>query len=124
LQQWESQVSLLGLTDGSSNTILVGEKQLLRGQEGIALASVGADGSVYNGDLHRNFGRCGGPAFEIATGPTDARDWTRRFGSNHTGGTCNFLFGDGSVRSFSPSLSAATLRLLVVRNDGQTPTLP
>jgi prepilin-type N-terminal cleavage/methylation domain-containing protein/prepilin-type processing-associated H-X9-DG protein len=119
LRSFQPRLTIAHISDGLSNTLFIGEKHVLRGQEGVALADNGGDGSIYNGDLHRNVGRCGGPAFEIASGPKDARDWSRRFGSNHAGGTCNFLFGDGSVRGLSPSISSATLRLLVVRNDGQ-----
>jgi hypothetical protein len=45
-------------------------------------------------------------------------DPERVFGSYHPG-ICQFVMGDGSVRSLSVNLAPEILRLLVVRNDGQ-----
>jgi prepilin-type processing-associated H-X9-DG protein len=120
LVSWFGRLNFASLRDGTTNTLLMGEKHVLKGSEGNGFADLGGDSSVYNGDLHRNLGRCGGPNFEIASSPTDSRDWARRFGSAHSGGVCQFVFGDGSVRSLSPSIASTTLRLLVVRDDGLT----
>ncbi|MFG0288206.1 MAG: H-X9-DG-CTERM domain-containing protein, partial [Rhodopirellula sp. JB044] len=40
------------------------------------------------------------------------------FGSYHAGGV-NFVFADGSVRTFDPSISTELLGRLTARNDGK-----
>ncbi len=47
----------------------------------------------------------------------------RAFGSGHSSGA-NFAFVDGSVRFLTNSTPTEVLRLLCIRNDGQTVTLP
>jgi prepilin-type N-terminal cleavage/methylation domain-containing protein len=124
---WRSRTSFTSLTDGLSNTILMGEKHVPpdkfgHGQEGDT--SVG-DGSIYNGDNQKSVARVGGPGpptFGLARSPTDFTDqpdrWSRIFGSYHTG-VCQFVMGDGSIRTIPVTIQPEILRLLVVRNDGQ-----
>lgn len=113
---WRSRTSLSSLTDGTSNTILVGEKHVRPSMLGRAAG----DFAAYNGgpDVPRNAARCGGPGFPIAKDPMSDIDPERVFGSYHPG-TCQFLMGDGSVRALTVTLAPEILRLLVVRNDGQ-----
>jgi prepilin-type N-terminal cleavage/methylation domain-containing protein len=112
---WRSRTSLMSLSDGTSNTILVGEKDVRPSSFGQALG----DFAAYNGgrDVPRNVARCGGPGFPIATDPLSNVEPERTFGSYHPG-ICQFVMGDGSVRSLGVDLSPDILRLLVVRNDG------
>ena len=115
---WRGRVKMVTITDGTSNTMMVGEKQ-------VPLANFGqgtGDGSVFNGDHEWNFARVASPTYPLANGPADATNWRLRFGSNHPG-MCQFVFADGTVRPVSVSTSGAILSLLIVRNDGQpTPT--
>ena len=96
--------------DGLSNTVLVGEKHIPEGKFGI----VSYDGSTYNGD-HGSARRPAGISAPLAKGP---RDTGYRFGSYHPG-VCNFVLGDGSVRSIAVSIDATTLNRLADRSDGQ-----
>ena len=113
---WRSRTSLNSLTDGTSNTILIGEKHVRPSMLGRATG----DFAAYNGgpDVPRNAARCGGPGFPIAKDPMSDVDPERVFGSYHPG-ICQFVLGDGSVRALSVDLAPEILRLLVVRNDGQ-----
>jgi prepilin-type N-terminal cleavage/methylation domain-containing protein len=123
---WRSRTSLASITDGTSNTLLIGERHV---PLGTLNADIG-DGSIYNGDHHRVAGRCGGPGeaaaggfvFDLAKGPGDKAGGTERyqriFGSYHAG-LCLFVFCDGSVHALANTIAPRTLRLLAVRNDGE-----
>ena len=113
LEQWKSRTSFNDLTDGVSNTILIGEKHVRPTQYGIAQE----DGAIYNGDHPGSFARCGGPGARIARDRFD--DYHDNFGSHHDG-FCQFLLGDGSVRNINVFISTDILGRLTVRNDGQT----
>lgn len=115
LKTWKGRTRIRNLTDGTSNTILVGEKHVRPSRYGIAQE----DGSIYNGDHPGSFSRCGGPGYPIARTPTDR--FNNNFGSAHTG-ICNFLFGDGSVTSISVGVSTDILGRLTARNDGEIVT--
>jgi prepilin-type processing-associated H-X9-DG protein len=98
--------------DGTSNTILAGEKHVRPSRFGIA----SEDGAVYNGDHPGSFSRCGGPGYPLARFPTD--QFQVNFGSYHPG-VVNFVLGDGSVRGLSVQISTDILGRLTARNDNQ-----
>lgn len=110
LKTWSSRTNYASIIDGASHTIFVGEKHVRFLQQGISPE----DGAIYNGDHPANFSRPGGPGYPIARSPKDA--FRTNFGSYHTGG-CNFVFGDGSVRTFAPSMSTDVLGKLTHRAD-------
>jgi prepilin-type N-terminal cleavage/methylation domain-containing protein/prepilin-type processing-associated H-X9-DG protein len=112
---------ILDLTDGSSNTILVGEKHVTPAGLGKFDAATGAehDFNIYSAQPSKWVyvtGRKAGPSFPLALGTTTV--FAGQFGSWHAGGV-QFAFGDGSVRSLRPSIAGTTLGLLAGRNDGQ-----
>jgi type II secretory pathway pseudopilin PulG len=117
---WQSRTTLMSITDGTSNTLLVGEKHVNPARQGQA----NGDGSVYNGWNGRNFARLAGPGFPLAPSDIDAALPNQvlvadsRFGSNHPG-ICQFVFCDGGVRPIQVSVSEAILGLLSARNDGK-----
>jgi prepilin-type processing-associated H-X9-DG protein len=115
LVTWKSRLSFRDLVDGTSSTILIGEKHVRPSRFGIAQE----DGAVYNGDHPGNFSRCGGPGYPIAKTPTDV--YRDNFGSYHTG-VCNFLMGDGSVRSINVLVATDLLGRLTARNDHEVLT--
>jgi prepilin-type N-terminal cleavage/methylation domain-containing protein len=98
-------------TDGLSNTLLVGEKHVAKGKEGVGYT----DCSAYNGNFPTCSTRAASTAFPLTTNPYDT-GW--KFGSVH-GTVVQFCFADGSVHSLPVSISPVTLELLGTRNDGQ-----
>jgi prepilin-type N-terminal cleavage/methylation domain-containing protein len=134
VQNWRGQVTMTGITDGTSNTFLFGEKHIPKTTMN---ADIG-DASIYNGNHHRTIDRVagngtsssqtGGPwRYNIGNGPTDVgggpERYQRIFGSWHTG-VCNFVLADGSVRSIPVSTDPVVLARLAARNDGGVVNLP
>jgi len=118
LISWKSRTTFASIVDGTSNTIFAGEKHVRPEQQGIAPE----DGAIYNGDHPGNFSRCGGPGYPLARFPSD--QFATNFGSYHAGGGVNFVFGDGSVRTFTPDVSTDLLGRLTARNDHEVITEP
>jgi prepilin-type N-terminal cleavage/methylation domain-containing protein/prepilin-type processing-associated H-X9-DG protein len=131
---WRGQVTLSSIGDGTSNTLMFGEKHLPR----VSLNADIGDGSIYNGDHHRTVARtagtgpsssaAGGPwAYDLGRGPNDvgggAERYQRVFGSWHTG-VCNFALADGSVRAIPNATPADLLGRLSTRNDGTVVAVP
>ena len=123
---FESQTTLDGLTDGTSNTLLVGEKQVRR----TTLTGRSEDRSVFNGDhelgpVSREAGHARdargdvipGSERPLARGPDDELLPGNRFGSAHPG-VCLFGLADGGVRALRTTIDTETLYRLAVRNDG------
>jgi prepilin-type N-terminal cleavage/methylation domain-containing protein len=113
------QTRLRDITDGTSQTFLIGEKHVPLSKFGQSGPSWG-DGSIYNGDFPRNFARLAGqPQFNLGQGPFDlVGPWHCKFGSYHPG-VCQFQFTDGHVVALSNSTNLTVLNKLAVRNDGQ-----
>jgi hypothetical protein len=104
-------VRFIDITDGLSNTLLVGEKHVPRGYETIKPWDCG----IWDGHNVACSTRAGGTAFPMASRADDL-GW--KFGSHHVGVT-QFVFCDGSVHILSNSISPVTLGLLAQRNDDQ-----
>jgi prepilin-type N-terminal cleavage/methylation domain-containing protein len=105
-------VRLAEITDGASNTILLGEKHVVP----TAFGQPSNDCSIYNGNNILCSTRSGGTKYPIMTSINDT-SWI--FGSYHLG-FCQFVFADGSVHNIPSSIDPVTLGLLVSINDGQT----
>ena len=132
-----SYTNISSITDGTSNTFLVGEKHVPAGMFG--RLKVG-DGSIYCGIWTTYSGRVAGIGVPLAQGPNDVTAtanipppagyksgtwrtgtdavWAKKFGSWHPG-VCQFAFCDGRVQAISNSINPVTLGLLACRNDGQ-----
>jgi prepilin-type N-terminal cleavage/methylation domain-containing protein/prepilin-type processing-associated H-X9-DG protein len=102
------------IIDGQSNTLLVGEKHIPQGKEGIGWW----DCSLYNGDYHQCSARAASRVYPMTTNPKDTR-WA--FGSRHTS-VVNFCFADGGVRTVPMTIDPYTFELLGARNDGEVIT--
>lgn len=115
----QSQTSLKDITDGTSQTFLVGEKHSVKSMWGQSGPSWG-EGAIWNGDFPRNFSRIGGQTkWNLGQAPDDMTGpWHCKFGSWHAG-VCQFLFADGHVVSLANTIDMDTLQKLACRNDGQ-----
>jgi prepilin-type N-terminal cleavage/methylation domain-containing protein len=106
-----SLVTPAGVTDGLSNTYLIGEKHVSR-QHYYTHDDDGHDTSLYCGvdvDINRW-------ALDPPRPDGDQID-VRRFGSAHSGG-CQFVLCDGSARLVSYTIDAEVHRRLGNRKDG------
>jgi prepilin-type N-terminal cleavage/methylation domain-containing protein/prepilin-type processing-associated H-X9-DG protein len=123
---FRSQITIASITDGTSNTFLMGEKHVPVGHLG---DPAWGDASCYNGYWIPFSCRLAGYADPLALGPNDL-SWSgggpndggdseqaRRFGSWHPG-VCGFAFCDGSVRFIKNNIDATTLERLADRHDG------
>jgi prepilin-type N-terminal cleavage/methylation domain-containing protein len=109
----QAGVPFLSVTDGLSNTIMIGEKHIplsLLGKDYIT------DGIIYQAGEDQTYVRRGGPSNPLAFTPYDVAN--RQFGSYHTG-VVQFVFGDGSVHALQNSINATTLGYLCNKSDGQ-----
>ena len=123
---WYYTLSFNDIEDGLSNTIFAGEKHVKEGMFGYgfdpAITVYNApgyfqgDNSIYNMD-YISMARFAGPGFGLALSSKD--EYNFNFGSYHSGGVVNFVFGDGSVRSVTPSVDTLILGYLANRKDGQ-----
>jgi hypothetical protein len=99
------------ITDGLSNTFLVGEKH-------VPLDGFGTfplDCGMYDGHNPVCNTRAAGPGYPLAD---SMRDPGWKFGSYHPG-ICQFVYCDGSVHVLRNSISETTLGLLAHKSDGQ-----
>ncbi|WP_439630292.1 DUF1559 family PulG-like putative transporter [Gemmata sp.] len=131
LQTWRGSTTLLSITDGTSNTIIFGEKFIRPG----SLEGKNEDRSVFNSQVPNSFRRFVGvnparptdPPNPIIADPktstTSPVPSNQCFGGPHTG-VCMFTLADGSVRAIPSNLDIAVLQNLGVPNDGNVVTLP
>ncbi len=135
-----SGVTMTGITDGTSNTIAIGEAEPDR--RGVALAAIERENNTSGcgrkdhwaigsddvdtsnqGDMSEFLGSTGVPINYLANSPptpctAQHAAYELSFGSRHTGGA-NFLMGDGGVRFIRDSISPATLSALGTRSGGE-----
>jgi hypothetical protein len=103
-------VRLSEVTDGLSNTLMVGEKHVPVGQFGVGFL----DSSAYNGDYPMCYTRGAGMGTGIAQ-TLDSPDW--QYGSFHPA-VCQFVMVDASVHAVSKNIDPNVLAVLAIRNDG------
>ena len=122
---WRGQLTLVGISDGTSNTLMFGEKHVrpnsLRGKN--------EDRSIFGGQ-NNSIRRMAGNG---VTSPADQRPLrapddqsgalaNTSFGGPHAG-VCQFVFCDGTVRAVPIATDLQTLSYLINRNDGQAVTI-
>jgi prepilin-type N-terminal cleavage/methylation domain-containing protein len=112
------------ITDGTSNTIMIGEKHIRQSNpDGLTppgtLYDPNVDIIAYSAGIQASLHRRGGPSWPLAQAPTTKQNM--QFGSWHTG-IVQFVLGDGSVRGFRTSLPGTTLGYLTNINDGNVVT--
>ncbi len=106
-------VPISEITDGTSNTLLLGEKQVRVEDFGKYEAD---DFCIYDSEPWATSGRKAGPNIPLALSPFDSP--AGQFGSAHPG-VVQFAFADGRVEALRTSLTGTILGLLAARNDGQ-----
>lgn len=111
---WIDRIRMRDITDGSSNTFLVGELHVPAGR----LGEFPENPPMHDGDYFGSASRIGGPAMPLARGSTDTSASALSFGSWHEG-ICNFAFCDGSVRAVNSRISTRTLGYLCNRHDNE-----
>jgi prepilin-type N-terminal cleavage/methylation domain-containing protein/prepilin-type processing-associated H-X9-DG protein len=117
----QARTTMVAISDGTSNTIAVAEKNLCLP----ALGNAPDDGPGYTWGV--DFGGQGNwdtttltnnhnfsPARDLLSGCSQG---THGFGSSHTN-VFNALYADGSVKSIQNSISIPTLQILLAINDG------
>jgi prepilin-type processing-associated H-X9-DG protein len=104
-------VRFADITDGLTDTLLVGEKHIPLDHLGMGWW----DCSTYDGGYLPCSTRAAGPSYPLATSPQQTQ-WL--FGSLHQG-VCQFAFCDGRVRSLPVTTDPRVLGLLASRCDGQ-----
>jgi prepilin-type processing-associated H-X9-DG protein len=113
-------VSIKGVTDGTSKTFLVGEKQAPSygyGYYQLPSSELVYDTSIYNADEPRVVGRFAGSGYGLARHPDEQVNIN--FGGPHTG-VCQFVFADGSARAIAVEIDEVILGYLAHRKDGKT----
>ncbi len=104
-------INIAALIDGTSSTIVIGEKRLNpQGLGGFQGDDNEGQTSGWDGDVIRRTDR-----LPLADTPGQGGD--ERFGGPHSGGFLA-LFGDGSIKFINYSVDATTFRNLGQRNDG------
>jgi prepilin-type N-terminal cleavage/methylation domain-containing protein/prepilin-type processing-associated H-X9-DG protein len=126
---WRGSVTMASIKDGTSNTVLIGEKHIRKlNAQGTGAFQQGTadDRTVYgatNANNYRRFAGLGsdGALYNLArydlNSFVQATD-NRKFGSGHPGG-CQFALCDGSVRMVTDRVDVAILTRLANRSDGQ-----
>jgi prepilin-type N-terminal cleavage/methylation domain-containing protein len=112
------------ITDGTSNTVMIGEKHLRSSNpEGAnppgTLYDPNYDIIAYSAGIQGSYHRRGGASWPLAQSPTTPQNM--QFGSWHPG-IVQFVLADGSVRGLRTSVPGTTLGYLTNINDGNVIT--
>jgi hypothetical protein len=117
---WQGQLTLLSIADGTSNTLMFGEKHVrpnsLRGKN--------EDRSVFGGQnnsIRRMAGIAANGDQRPLRPPSDQTGALANssFGGPHSG-VCLFVFCDGSVKPLRLGIDLRTLTALITRAGGET----
>lgn len=114
-RDWQDKIRFADISDGSSNTLLIGESHVPRDED----LKTPFNGPAYYGRHLTNYARIGGPGIPLAHSRRDQRASLYSFGSPHDG-IVQFALADGSVRAVSTSIGTRLLGRLTNRKDGET----
>lgn len=115
--KYRSQTDFASVTDGLTNTIMVGERHVQ--VQNLLDEKTGHDGPILSGWAYTTM-RAAGPDYPLASHKRDDVDGVAHlvFGSFHPG-TVNFVMGDGSVRPIQVNIDEINLGRLASCNDGE-----
>jgi prepilin-type N-terminal cleavage/methylation domain-containing protein len=120
IQQFTSYTSLTKIPDGTSKTLLLGEKHVRMNHLGEA---GDGDHAYYSGVSYDSAQRVAGSSYPLAQDPLDSHsNHQDMFGGPHTG-VCLFAFCDAHVAPIPVNIDTTNLARLASRNDGQEPTV-
>jgi prepilin-type N-terminal cleavage/methylation domain-containing protein len=111
--RYREPTKMADITDGTSNTLLVGDKRLNVSRLGQPDDDDTGYATGFDNDVIRSTTRPPLPDLHAPTGDGDLR-----FGSSHTGGFC-IVLADGSVHFLTYSIDPVAFRYLGDRSDGQ-----
>jgi prepilin-type N-terminal cleavage/methylation domain-containing protein/prepilin-type processing-associated H-X9-DG protein len=119
VDNFEPRLNIAGVTDGTSNTLMVGDKY-------IAVNRYQSDDwgseAITRGHGWATCRRTWDPPIPDNIGQTTGANWNyaanERFGSAHTSGI-NAVFADGSVKFLTFSIDVTVYRALGTRNGGE-----
>jgi hypothetical protein len=122
----KTYVSIKNVTDGSSKTLLFGEKHVPEYGYGYYANPPSKniavyDSSIYNPDDYRVVTRFAGPAYPLAISSTE--DVNLNFGGPHPD-ICQFVFADGHASAVPASIDPVVLGYLAIREDGNSVAAP
>jgi prepilin-type N-terminal cleavage/methylation domain-containing protein/prepilin-type processing-associated H-X9-DG protein len=120
IKNFTSYTGVDKITDGTSNTFLIGEKHVREGHFG-----EGGDGdkAYYSGLSYNTAQRSAGPNYPLAQSVNDSSsNYASRFGGPHPA-VCMFAFVDGHVTAISNSIDKVNLGRLANRQDGEVITV-
>ncbi|EAQ80089.1 DUF1559 domain-containing protein [Blastopirellula marina] len=133
---WRPRDTLARITDGTSNTMIVGEKHITAGFLGLCCRADrgpnGSDGYLYwnrsNGPGgYGEYWVAGSVNYGLARSPNEgvglSVNSSPALGSWHPG-ACNFLFADGSVQALAVNVNSNVLISLGGANEGNVVSLP
>lgn len=117
---WVDRIDHASVQDGTSNTFLVGEMHIKRGQRN----TVPFNGPIFDGSRFFSMSRVGGHGVPLATSPDDDVFGLGlyAFGSWHSG-ICQFAMVDGSIKSMSVRIDSETLSRFCNRADSEVLSL-
>jgi prepilin-type N-terminal cleavage/methylation domain-containing protein len=101
------------IADGTSNTIMIGEKHIPTDPPGLFDPNI--DAVVYSAGIQNSYYRVGGANNPLALSPTTTIN--SQFGSWHSS-VVQFVLGDGSVRGIPVSIPGTVLGYLTNISDG------
>src|SRR5262249_46652703 len=107
----EKGVRMADITDGTSNTLMIGEKHIPQPN----LYDPNTDAVAYSAGIQNSYHRRAGASWPLAQSLTTPIN--SQFGSWHPG-IVQFVFGDGSVRGLRTSVPGTTLGYLANISDG------
>jgi prepilin-type N-terminal cleavage/methylation domain-containing protein len=121
VETFKPKLRLANITDGTSNTLLWGEKHI----RPISMRGKNEDRSIFGGQNNSNRRVAGiqqnatANHWILQPPKGDSAVANRCFGGPHPG-VCVFVMGDGSVRKLSLNININTLTALATRMNGET----